>query len=845
MKFFNKMNVGARILIGFVFALVLTIVISSMSLELANSMDGSIQKLANVNGLDTQLTGEIIRQSYRLQISANRYILTQNDKDLQVYSDDAALMKNLFTEAEQGIKQEARLKMVQLVKNDFVEFNGSFIAIQKIVANRKLVQDSVLMLKGPEAAAKLDEVVVILEKAKQESAKAASATPSAKTATPATSTPSSPTKPAPSPAEALLAATKAKAAFEEARLAAYQFIYEGDQAQYTVFEKSYGKFLLAVGDVRKYYPNDETNAKLFEAQGAALEFLTGFHGINETFGQQNRLIINKLNVTGPRLISHALDIQEDIALEFSQSRRIATQSVASGRWMIFGSIAGVTLLISIIAFLIIRSITNPLRKIANASAHMAEGNLDQHLDTSSQDEIGQMAQTFMRMVTYQKGMADIARRIASGDLTVKLQPKSEHDELGHAFVDMVAGLRDLVSALLASAANLNSAAGQLSAAAGESSRATSQIAATIQQVSNGISNQTEAVNATVGSIVKMSHSIDGIALGASEQAQAVNGASSQTNSLTEAIRGIQKTAQAGAAGAANAAETARNGSHTVKQTIQGMQTIREKVGQSSQKVEEMGKRSEQIGSIVETISDIASQTNLLALNAAIEAARAGEHGKGFAVVADEVRKLAEKSATATKEISRLIKGIQVTVAEAVHSMNEGAAEVEEGVRRAGLSGKALDSILDAVANVNQQVDTIANSAGNMSGSAGKLDEAMDHVSAVVELNSAASQKMTTETAEVSQSIENIAAISEENNAAVEEVAASTEEMSAQVEEMTAAAVSLVEMASDLEELVNRFRLTSVETDEPPANADLSRDVEIEANPMVELSFVGVSESGAD
>ena len=465
--------------------------------------------------------------------------------------------------------------------------------------------------------------------------------------------------------------------------------------------------------------------------------------------------------------------------------------------------------------IISNSIANPLALVTSMAKALSVGDLVR--DTSEadkdkvrlrKDEIGDIGKAFDQLINYMQGMGVAATAIADNDLTTVVTPKSAKDELGNSFAKMIAGLRDAVSQVAESASAVSSAASQLASASEQSGDATRQIATTIQQVAMGITQQTTGVTKTSSSVEQMNRAIEGVAKGAQEQANAISKASQVTSRISAAIEQVASNAQSVTHDSAEAASYSRDGAKTVQDTIAGMEAIRSKVGLSASKVEEMGTRSEEIGAIVETIEDIASQTNLLALNAAIEAARAGEQGKGFAVVADEVRKLAERSSLATKEIGALIKGIQKTVSEAVGAMKASATEVEAGVVRANSAGTVLGNILVAAESVYKQAEEAGNAAAKVSSAAAELVESVDAVSAVIEENTAATEEMAANSSELTQSIENIASVSEENSASVEEVSASTEEVSAQVEEVSASATSLMEMAQQLSHVVARFKLGS-------------------------------------
>jgi methyl-accepting chemotaxis protein len=458
--------------------------------------------------------------------------------------------------------------------------------------------------------------------------------------------------------------------------------------------------------------------------------------------------------------------------------------------------------------------------------------------------------------------------MAGGDLTLAVTPVTPkidtypNDEVGQAaaavndIIDkMVAtigsynrtrmSLTELLQSISQTVQSLTDAKTELGQSADQAAQATQQIAQATNQVADGTNQTAKSVHDVSNSMSELDDVIGQVTQGAGQTAKAVQEVNQSVAQLELAATDLDQTAkvrvaqaaddmaanaQAATEGARVASDTAQTGARMVQLTIDGMQRIKETVNTASGEITRLGTRSQEIGNIVAVIDDIAAQTNLLALNAAIEAARAGEQGRGFAVVADEVRKLAERVASATKEISGLITGIQKSVESSVKVMADGARETEAGASVAADAGGALQEILAAVAAVNEQMVRIADGSATLRASGAEMIQVVDNVrmvvdgvgaavgsiAAVAEQNNSATEQMRNTAREVGDAIQSIAAVAEENSAATEEVSASSEEMTAQVEEVTAAAHSLGFIADDLSAKVGSFRLAQDSGRQPVA-----------------------------
>ncbi len=406
-------------------------------------------------------------------------------------------------------------------------------------------------------------------------------------------------------------------------------------------------------------------------------------------------------------------------------------------------------------------------------------------------------------------VAETALSLANGDLTVEELPVRSHDEIGdmaRAFNKMFNNFKEIIHKINETGTSVAATSEELASNAEEATKATQQVATAIEEVAKGTTEQTRSITDTVKTVEQVSAAIQQITVGAGEQSKnvieitnMVSNIGKKIDVMAEGMETVQQVSEQNGV-------TATNGGQAVEKTVNGMLQVKEAVFETAQKIQELGQQSQKIGEIIEVIDDIAEQTNLLALNAAIEAARAGEHGKGFAVVADEVRKLAERSGKATKEIADLINDVQQGTRVAVESMEVGTKEVEEGVALAQEAGKSLNEIITGVNTADKQVYNVMNIIKEILTGSNEITTAINNVAAITEENTAATEEMSASAQEVNATMQNMASVSEQSSASSEEVSASTEELTASIEEISASSEQLSKMAHELKSLVDRFKI---------------------------------------
>jgi len=401
-----------------------------------------------------------------------------------------------------------------------------------------------------------------------------------------------------------------------------------------------------------------------------------------------------------RTIIGEMENEENTLLK-QRSSQVDASTLSAKNLIVWGMTLAVVLL-ALIGFMISRNIAKPLGQITGVAERIAAGDLDVDLATSNRmDEVGLLAQSFSRMVKSLRDMAGVAERIAAGDLRDEIKPQSEKDLLGNSFARMTENLRRSTTDISEAVNLLGSSASEILAAA--------------TQVASGTAETATSISETTTTVEEVRHA----AQLSSQKAKAVSD------------------------NAQNVARISQSGQKAVDETAAGMRQIRIQMESIAQTIVRLSEQSQSIGGIIASVTDIADQSNLLAVNAAIEAAKAGEQGKGFAVVAQEIKSLAEQSKQATAQVRAILNDVQKATSAAVMATEQGSKAVETGVKQSAQAGEAIRELAETSKEATQASSQIVASSQQQAVGMDQIGIAMENINQAGAQNAASMRQAET------------------------------------------------------------------------------------------------------
>ena len=382
----------------------------------------------------------------------------------------------------------------------------------------------------------------------------------------------------------------------------------------------------------------------------------------------SHLLVEQLQVQAQQLSSQLAQFVLQAQTEVAAATELGDETFVATKRTLFWLLVLGSAIAVLVTVLVVRSITQPLREMTTAAQRIALGDIDQTLSYQSTDESGILATAFRDLIAYLKNITEAAESISKGDLAVQITPVSDRDLLSHSFLRMVNNLKTLNSQVQQNTRVLTDSISQILASA-------AQLATSVQQTATAVTQ-----TATTVEEVKQTSYVSG-------------------TKAKEVADGAQRTAQISQAGV-QATEAARS----------GLTRAQHEIALITESVMKLNEQSQTIGDIIETVNDVAEQSNLLAVNAAIEAAKAGEQGKGFAVVAREVRSLAKQSQQATAEVRAILSDIRKAAHAAVLVTEQGTRAIESGVQQSLTAGESIQALAQNITEAAQAMTQIAASS---------------------------------------------------------------------------------------------------------------------------------------
>jgi methyl-accepting chemotaxis protein len=370
-------------------------------------------------------------------------------------------------------------------------------------------------------------------------------------------------------------------------------------------------------------------------------------------------------------------------------------------------------------------IAEPLRDMAAAARRLAAGEtVVMPPNGGRADEIGQLEDAFSQMSASLHDKAQIARQIAEGDLAVVVKPQSDQDVLGRAFADMLENLHDKAETARRIATGDLTAPVKLQSERDEFGRAFATMVENLREINRQVSESVSVLGSSTSAILSGTTQV---AAGASQAAAVISETAVTLDEVkqtaivsTQKARHVSETAQ-------KAQQVSQTGRRSVDDAIEGMRQIREQMEMIADSILRLSEQTQAIGEIIASVNDLSEQSNLLAVNASVEAAKAGEHGVGFAVVALEVKSLAAQSRQATAQVRSILGEIQKATSNAVVAAEQGAKVVDAGARQSKSAGEAIERLADSIAESASAASQIAVSAQQQLVGMDQLAQAMGNI----------------------------------------------------------------------------------------------------------------------